>query len=297
MKGDLNMVKGKNKEKTKALVLFSGGLDSRLVIKILQDQKNPKLEVIALMFKLPFGGGCCNNEQCSFRFSQLQGTELKIIDCTKGKLLQEYLSLIKNPKFGRGTSLNPCIDCHLFMLKKAKPIAKKLKCQFIATGEVSGQRPMSQNKNALEIIEKEIGFKPLRPLIELGFYGRNRKPQIALAKKFNIKYPNPGGGCLLCEKEYCKKLRDLLECKQDNEISYEEILALKGFRHFRSKNKSKGKIILGKDQKENETLESLNKTLKWNILIPNTPCPTAIYEHSEDKKEVEKLIKDYSKKA
>ena len=148
--------------KIKVIVMLSGGLDSRLALKIMQEQE---LEIIALFFKLPFGTGCCN-ERFSSDFAQLQGVNLKIFDCTKGKLLQEYLKVIKNPKYGRGTGINPCIDCRIFMLKKAKEFANKKGIDLIVTGEVLGERPMSQKKKAMDLIEKESGLKGrlLRPL-------------------------------------------------------------------------------------------------------------------------------------
>ena len=126
------MVKSKSK-KAKALVLFSGGLDSRLAVKLLQEQG---INVETVLLKLPFGGGCCNDELCSFRFSQMQGTKLHIISCTKGKLLKEYLEIVKKPKFGSGKGINPCIDCRIFLLKHAEALGKEIKADFLATGEV-----------------------------------------------------------------------------------------------------------------------------------------------------------------
>ena len=127
----------------KALVLFSGGLDSRLAIKILQEQG---IKVEALYIDIPFGAGCCK-PSCAFNFTQMQGLKLHVIDCKKGELLQEYISVLRKPKHGYGTAMNPCIDCHIFMLKKAKQLAKKIKAGFIATGEVLNERPLSQRKN------------------------------------------------------------------------------------------------------------------------------------------------------
>ncbi len=145
----------KLRNEKKAIVLFSGGLDSRLAVKIMQERG---FEVVALFFKLGFGTGCCD-ENCSFNFSQLQGVELKIFDCTRGKLLQEYLEVIKKPKYGRGAGVNPCVDCRIFMFKKAKEFADKEKIKLIATGEVLGQRPMSQMKKSLDLIEEESGLR------------------------------------------------------------------------------------------------------------------------------------------
>lgn len=296
-------------KKTKCLVMFSGGLDSRLVVKILQEQA---IDVETIFVNLPFGGGCCNNTECIFNFVQMQGVKLHIIDCTKSPYFEEYLEIIKHPKHGRGVALNPCKDCKIFIFKKAKEVAEKINADFLATGEVLGERPFSQYKSSLLLIEKKADLegKVLRPLSAkllpitipeknnlvdreklLGIQGRQRKKQIELAKKYNIKYPSPGGGCLLCEKYYCKKLSEFL--KENKNFSYEELLLMRIGRHF----KNKGKIILGKREKENNQIEEINKTLKWNIIIPDKiPGPTAIFENSEDKSFVEDLIKEYSKK-
>lgn len=276
-------------KKARAIVLFSGGLDSRLVIKLLQEQK---IEIIAVMFKLPFGGGCCNDEMCSFKFSQLNNINLNIIDCTKGKLLHEYINMIKKPKHGYGSGINPCIDCHLFMLKKAKQIMKKEKADFICTGEVLGERPKSQHKKALELIEKESGLKGklLRPLSAklldetyaekkklidrsklLDIHGRSRKIQIELAKKYKIKYPNPAGGCLLCEKEVAKRLKNTLEINKKLDIK--EIELLKLGRHFKINDSI---IIVGRDEKENNKIIELADKKDILIEVKEIPSPVTI---------------------
>jgi tRNA U34 2-thiouridine synthase MnmA/TrmU len=291
--------------KPRALVLFSGGLDSRITVKILQEQG---IETELVYFKLPFGCGCCNNLDCSFNFSQVNDVKMHVINCEKGNLFVKYLDIVRNPKYGYGRGLNPCISCRIFMLKEAKKLLKKFKCDFIATGEVLGQRPMSQYKKALFNIEKEANLsgKILRPLSAkllpeteaeknklitrtslLGINGRKRSVQIALAKKYNIKYPNPAGGCLLCDREYSARLNDLLKHKNP---SFEEIKTLALFRHFRSK----GKIILGRNKDENRIILDLNKKLKYFIIIPNNPGPTCIYENKSDKELAEELILAYS---
>jgi len=289
---------------TRALILLSGGLDSRLAVKILQEQLGKK-NVEAIFFLLPFGGGCCSNKFCVFKFAQKQGIKLHIIDITKGRFFNEYMKIIRKPKHPRGVSLNPCIDCHAFMLKKAKQLAKKLNIQIIATGEVLGERPLSQTKKALKVVEKEAGLenKVLRPLSAkllpetvyekkglinrnklFGIQGRQRKKQIYMAKKYRISYPSPGGGCLLCEREYCKKLKPLLNKK----INYSDIKLLSIGRHFEA-----SEIILGKNHQENLLLEK-QKGIK---IIPLQPGPTALIK-SKDKKLIEKakrLIRKYSK--
>lgn len=307
----------------KLIVMFSGGLDSRLAVKIMQKQG---FEIIALFFKLPFGTGCCN-EGCAFNFSQMQGVELKIFDCTKGKLLQEYLKIVRNPKHGRGSGMNPCIDCRIFILKKAKEFADKKGIELIVTGEVLGERPMSQMKRAMDIIEKESGLngRLLRPLSakllpkteaekkglvdKEKFYdiqGRRRERQMALAKKFKISYPHPAGGCLLCEKLYCEKLKKILNKK---DLSYNDIQLLKIGRHFEA-----SQIILGRNKKENELLENAKNSFRnfgatksknkqdfvgekgeYKLIIPKQIGPTALIKNKKYQEKAERLIQKYSK--
>ena len=135
----------------KALVLLSGGLDSRLALKIMKWRLGAR-NIEAVFFKLPFGSRYSKNFENTKRFCKKEKIKLNIIDCTKGNLLEEYVNIIRKPKYGRGAALNPCIDCKIFMLKKSKMLAGKRK---IVTGEVLGQRPMSQHEKAFAIIEKE----------------------------------------------------------------------------------------------------------------------------------------------
>ncbi len=203
----------------KALVLYSGGLDSRLVVRMLQDQD---YKVEALYFALPFG---CSCPSCK----KMDNLKLTILDVTKEPLLSEYLSILKKPKYGTGSGINPCIDCKIFMFKKAKEYADKHGYDIIATGEVPGQRPMSQTASGQGRIDKDIGFKITRPLADAGFHGRSRKMQMALAEKYKIKYPSPGGGCFLCEKEPVARLKHLLK----KDLITEETLPLTMIgRHF-----------------------------------------------------------------
>ena len=199
---------------------MSGGLDSMLSAKILKEEG---IEVTPLCFKSFFF-----SFKAAEKAAKQIGLKLRVEDFSK-----EHLKMLKNPKHGRGKAINPCIDCHLLMIKTAGKIMKKEGYDFIATGEVLGQRPMSQNINSLNLIEKESGLKGLivRPLSvkvlpstipeKLGiikrenFYdisGRSRNRQIELAKKFKIKeYPSPAGGCILTDINYSKKLFELLE--------------------------------------------------------------------------------------
>lgn len=291
--------------KVKALVLLSGGLDSRLACRIMQEQAG-KDNMEALLFLLPFGEGCCADKYCVFRFCQKEGIKLRVIDCTKGKLLVEYLDLIRSPRYGYGAGINPCIDCRIFMFKKAKEIMEKDGFDIIATGEVIGERPMSQRKKAMDIIENKSGLKGklLRPLsakllpeTELerlklldreGFFdiqGRQRKKQIELAKKYKIDYPSPAGGCLLCEKELTERIKTFLE--NENKISEGDIKLLKIGRQFYN-----GKIILGRNEKENKEIELIAKEakIKGILLIPQQPGPSAFVKDAKDNKNNKELI-------
>jgi len=280
--------------KIRCLVLLSGGLDSRLACKIMQEQ----CEVEAVYFLLPF----VKSSKKIKEFCQKQGIKLHIIDLTKMKLFKEYLEIIRKPKFSRGVALNPCIDCHIFMLKKAEILAKKLGIKIIATGEVLEERPLSQNKKALISVEKGAGFEILRPLSAkllpvteygksglinreklLDIQGRQRKKQIKLAKKYKISYPSPGGGCLLCEKEYCNKLKQILNKKK---LIYNDIKLLSIGRHFFS-----SKIILGRNREENLILEK-EKGIK---IIPKQPGPTALIKNKKLIEQAKELIQKYSK--
>ena len=181
----------------KALGLLSGGLDSTLAVKLILDQN---IDVIALKFTSPF----CQCDQKGKCYASIATKKfnipLKIMH--KG---QEYLQIVRNPKHGHGSGLNPCIDCRIFMLKKAKSYAKRIGAKFIFTGEVLNERPMSQHRPSLNLIEKECGLqgKILRPLSAkllspteaeenqwvsrdklLEISGRSRKPQLKLTKKY-----------------------------------------------------------------------------------------------------------------
>jgi len=248
----------------KAYVLYSGGLDSILAIKLMQEQKIP---VVAVHFITPFFD---RSDFCK-KVAKEQGFRLVVKD-----LGSPYLKMLRKPKHGYGSSLNPCIDCHIFMLKTLKKMAKG---GFIITGEVLDQRPMSQKKNDLALIEKETGLKGkiLRPLsakllpetqIEkkkivdrnkfFGISGRQRDIQLMLAKKYNVKYLTPAGGCLLTEKEYSNKLKDLL--KHSKNPSKTDLMLLKKGRHFRI---GANKIIVGRREEENYELEKLRPSSAW----------------------------------
>jgi tRNA U34 2-thiouridine synthase MnmA/TrmU len=296
-------------KRVKCLLLFSGGLDSILAAKVLLEQK---IKVLPIFFKSYFF-----DSGIAKKSAKILGLKLKVFDFSK-----EHLKVVKKPKFGWGSSMNPCLDCHILMLKKAKEIMKKEKFDFVATGEVLGERPFSQNRKALNLVEKESSLKGylLRPLSAklleptipekkdfvdrkkfLDIRGKSRKRQIELAKKFKIKsWPQPAGGCILTDLEFGKKLRELLKKYQN--FNGNDVGILKLGRHFWE---NKIKIVVGRDKEENEKLEKLAK--KGDILIEmeNYPGPLTLVRSYEKKKRIGNLVlekaksytKYYSKKA
>lgn len=278
----------------KAISMFSGGLDSILATKLMLDQN---IDVVALHFSNPFCF-CVEGLKSIKQVTKRLGVPLKEVDVGLG-----YLKMLQNPVYGYGKNLNPCIDCRIYILKKAKKIAKKIKADFIFTGEVLNERPMSQHRQAMEIIERDTGLKNriLRPLSAklfpqtemekngivdrtklLAINGRSRKPQIELAKKFGIEhYPSPAGGCLLTCKEYSKKLQDLFDHKK--RISRKDVELLKIGRHFRI---NKNKIIVGRNEKENNQLILLKTKNDYFFEVPEIGSPITILKGLKTKKSI-----------
>jgi len=294
-------------KKAKALILFSGGLDSILAAKLLIEQG---IEVQGLIFKSYF-----------FDFERAKQTAKEIgIKLRTNDFSKEHLKMVKCPKYGYGKNMNPCIDCHALMFKIAKQIMKKENFDFVATGEVLGERPMSQNKNALKLIEKESGLNEylLRPLsakllepteVEkrglvgreklLDIRGRSRKRQLELAKKWKIKeYPNPAGGCLLTDPDFSKRLKKILD--KYPEAGENDIVLLKFGRHFWN---DSAKIIIGRNHQENLEIKKLRQKNDVLIELKDLTGPTTLirsYQGIISKKmiaEGEKFTKYYSLKA
>lgn len=251
------------------LGLISGGLDSLIACLVLKLQN---IEVVGLNFKSPFCicDKAYKNAECGLNlFYDKLGIKTYFLQKE-----DDYLEVIKNPKFGYGKNLNPCIDCRIYILKKAKLFAEKINADFIFTGEVIDQRPKSQNLKALRIIEEESNLKGklLRPLSALmlkptileekgvidrskllGIKGRSRKKQLELARSHGIlnEY-NACGGCLLTEKEFANRMRDYL--KFNNNPTMDGVRLLKYGRHFRFNG---AKIIIGRNELENNFLVHL----------------------------------------
>ncbi|MEM3463968.1 MAG: tRNA 4-thiouridine(8) synthase ThiI [Candidatus Bathyarchaeia archaeon] len=285
------------KAKAKALALFSGGLDSSLAIKMIQEQG---IAVEAITFLTPFYSARAGGFSLE-RAAQQLGVPLTVM-----RLSLDYVrQVIRKPKYGYGKHMNPCIDCHIYMLKKAKQYARQIGASFIITGEVLDERPMSQHWKALKIVEEESGLKGrlLRPLSAkllpptepekagivdrsklLDIRGRSRKRQLALAKAYGItEYQSPAGGCLLTYKEFAAKLRDLLEHKK--RVSITDLELLKIGRHFRL---GKNKIIVGRNKEENEALLKLKGRNDYFFEAVGTGSPITLLQGPKTRQAIEK---------
>lgn len=264
----------------KAVALFSGGLDSLLAVKLIQEQKT---EVIGISFISPFFG----SEKAQKGAYELR-IPLEIVDLT-----EELMEMIKKPKYGFGKHLNPCLDCHILMTKKAGEFMRKIGASFVISGEVLGERPMSQNKQALRIIEGESGLKDylLRPLSAkllpltvpekegwvdreklLDIKGRSRKIQLSLAQKYGlIEFPTPSGGCLLTDPIFSQRLKELLTLNPNPTRNNLELL--KYGRHFTFPS---ARVVVSRNQSENEKLSFLLQPGDFLLELKNIPGPLTL---------------------
>lgn len=266
--------------KAKGLSLFSGGLDSQLAVKVLEDAG---AEVEGVFFETPFFSSAGAR-----RSAAAIGLNLRVIDFT-----DDECRLIENPPHGFGGAMNPCIDCHAGMIRRAGGLMAELGYDFVATGEVVNQRPMSQNRQALGTVEKASGLKgrlvrplsaqllePTVPEIEgkldrsklLGLSGRRREMQFELAKKYGIvEYPSPAGGCKLTEAGFGRRLKDLLDHEGLGGRRLVELLNIA--RRFRLSDGTG--VILGRDSVENAELKRCEE--HGVLVFPvNCPGPTAL---------------------
>lgn len=270
-------------EQRKAVALISGGLDSLLAARTILEQG---IHVEGINF---YTGFCVEGHTHAIRKKDKQkakrnyalwsaeqlGIKLHIVD-----IVEEYKDILINPQHGYGANLNPCLDCKIFMVQKALDWMEENNFDFIITGEVIGQRPMSQRKETMPIIAEESGANDrlLRPLCAKnlpetlaeregwvdrqklhGFSGRSRKPQIALARQFKIEdYAQPAGGCcFLTDASYSSKLADMWGHQGHKNYALDDIMLLKVGRHIRPNNRFK--LIIGREEGENNFLQGYRK--------------------------------------
>jgi tRNA U34 2-thiouridine synthase MnmA/TrmU len=269
-----------------ALCLLSGGLDSALAAKLVQEQG---IRVTGVHFLLPFGRYCKREAHLPVdAVAESLGIDVEVVE-----LGEEYLEIVRHPKHGYGSNVNPCIDCHIFMLRKAGQMMESRGMNFVVTGEVVGQRPMSQRSPTMRRIEKESGLEgylvrplsaqllePTRPELEglldrdalLGVHGRSRKELLRLAHEKGVRgFSSPGGGCLLTDPGYARRVRDLME---HNMLTLHNIDLLSVGRHFRLP--AGGKLVVGRNESDNDLLSDLAGEEDVLLTTPEIPGPTAV---------------------
>ena len=270
----------------KALALLSGGLDSQLAIRVIQAQGIP---VQAVTFWAPFH----SNPASGDKLVAVGAAERLGVPITVLRETEAFLRLIKNPPHGYGRNMNPCIDCHAFMIRRTGELMAELGGDFIITGEVLGQRPMSQMRGSLRVVEKDSGLEGylLRPLSAkllpatipeergwvdrerlLALQGRSRKPQMALAEQYGVEeYPGPAGGCLATDPEFSHRLRDLLD---HGDASGNDMELLKQGRHFRLDPATKAAV--GRDHEDNLRILELAQPGDQLLELTDRPGPLTL---------------------
>jgi tRNA-specific 2-thiouridylase len=272
----------------KAIALLSGGLDSTLAAKIVMEQG---IELEAVNFQTVFCTYTHRGESC---LSSQKAVDNLDIPLRVFNVSEEYLEVVKHPKHGYGSNMNPCIDCRIFMLKRAKAYMEGAGASFIITGEVLGQRPMSQRRDSMRLIEIEAGLEGfiLRPLSAkflpvsipekegwvdrerlLNIQGRSRKPQIRLADLFHIHdYPCFAGGCLLTDPGFSRRMRDLMSHRPD--FSLNDVHLLKMGRHFRLS--PEVKLIVGRNEEDNRKIETFSQAEDILFKVSDFPGPLSL---------------------
>ncbi len=290
----------------KAVGLFSGGLDSMLAVKLMKDQG---IDVDVLQYRLGFEplrvkrlAKKREKEISEEEVEQQLGVKIQHPD-----VAEEFLQIVFNPKYGYGSAMNPCIDCKIFILKKAKEYMEAHNAQFVFTGEVLGQRPMSQHRQTLLQTEKVSGLQGylLRPLSAklleptipeqqgwvdreklFDISGRSRLVQMELAKKYHLRYPQPSGGCLLTDKGFAQRLHDLMTFKPKDQITVEDITLLKLGRHFYISETVKA--IIGRHETDNNFLREYTSG-RWYATVREYEGPLVLIEGEPSEKQFEHI--------
>ena len=279
----------------RAFVMFSGGLDSILAARHL---KELGIDVILLHYQLPFLGDPGSDEPFLHPDSEPARSAAQIgLTPLLQPLDAGFIEIVRKPKYGHGKGINPCVDCKTYMLSRARELMAEHQVKFVATGEVLGQRPMSQRRDTLRIIERDSGLdgylvrpltaKNLKPTIPeergwidrerlLDFSGRSRKPQMALAQQYGIENPpGSGGGCLLTDQSFARRLS--LRFERGDTVTRPLMHMLKFGRHFRAADQSF--VIVSRNASENDALDRLARLLALPLLAPSGwPGPLAVLE-------------------
>ncbi|MFH1892957.1 MAG: hypothetical protein ABIK83_09800 [Candidatus Zixiibacteriota bacterium] len=288
------------KDRVKVVALFSGGLDSSLAILLMLQQN---IEVHAVFFLTHFGCEISDRSSCGqdpYPVAEKFGFEVKL--CHLG---QKFIDIVKNPKFGYGKNMNPCVDCRILMLNEAKHVMEQIGAEAIITGEVMGQRPMSQTRPSLNLVLKQTGLEGrlLRPLSaklldptipELegkidrnrleNISGRSRKRQMELAEEFGLEdYPTPAAGCLLTDPNYARRLKDLLE--HTPVIDFNMVNLLRVGRHFRFSPETK--VIVGRNEEDNDKIESYKHPSDIVCEAKETGSPITLLQGSATEESVQ----------
>jgi len=300
------------KRQTTALALYSGGLDSTLACRVVAAQG---IKVVAVKFVTPFFG----YDLLSRKEEYIRTTKEKFgIDVLVEDVTVPYLELLKKPPHGFGRYFNPCIDCKIFLLSEAKKMMPEAGASFLVTGEVIGQRPMSQRRDTLRVIERDSGCESilLRPLCAksleptqaeldglidreqlLGFSGRNRTPQIKLAAQFGITdYPSPAGGCILADPILSRRIETYY--RHHKKIVPEDLLLLMIGRQFNLP--AGGWLVVGRNQQDNDKIEGLRRPGDWLLQPSVIAGPTAILRWSRNAADLDiaaALVARYSRKS
>jgi len=268
----------------KGLVLFSGGLDSILAVRLLQEQGVALAGVHYIHVFTPSGAG-----DEAKRAAERLGLALHVEDIS-----DQLLRLVERPPHGYGSGANPCIDCRILQFRRAVELMRTTEAGFLVTGEVLGERPMSQRRDAMRLIEKEAGVagRVVRPLSArlleetiperegwvrrdglLAISGRSRRPQLELAARYGItEFPGPAGGCLLTDPGFAARMHDLLACQE--RCTLNDVALLKVGRHFRLDPSTR--LVVGRQKMENEAIERLARPGDLLLEAIGYPGPTAL---------------------
>ncbi|MCF7891157.1 hypothetical protein K9M78_08070 [Candidatus Bipolaricaulota bacterium] len=285
-----------NTDRHKCLALISGGLDSQLAAKLIATQG---IEVIGVNFRTGFISE--DDEELYRQIENDLGIEIRILGVPE----EDYLELIKSPEHGYGSAMNPCLDCRIFILKRSKKYMEEISADFVVTGEVLGQRPMTQRKDTLELVKREstLDGKLLRPLSAgllaptipeekgwvdrkklLDIEGRSRKRQLELADQLGVNnYSQPAGGCLLTEEEFGHRIQEVFDHKGKDKTTASDLKVLKYGRHFRLPDGAKA--IIGRNEEENESLEEFLDDY-WSIRIVDFPGPLTLINRGASEEDV-----------